>query len=111
MRGADPKRARAAAAGRGRHRGRPGGAIEGGYRGSAINLAARLCSIAKPGEVLVSEAITHLAQRVEDVSYVDRGRVAMKGIEQPVHVYRLAFELDMPPMPDEPRRQFTAHGS
>ena len=81
--------------------------VEGGYRGGALNLAARLCSIAKPGEVLVSEAITHLAQRVEDVSYVDRGRVAMKGIEQPVHVFRLEFELDMPPMPDEPRRRFT----
>ena len=81
--------------------------VEGGYRGGALNLAARLCSIAKPGEVLVSEAITHLARRIEDVSYVDRGRVAMKGIEQPVHVFRLEFELDMPPMPDEPRRRFT----
>ena len=81
--------------------------VEGGYRGGALNLAARLCSIAKPGEVLVSEAITHLAQRLEDVGYADRGRVAMKGIEQPVHVFRLEFELDMPPMPDEPRRRFT----
>ena len=58
----------------------------------------------------MSEAITHLAQRVEDVSYVDRGRVAMKGIEQPVHVYRLEFELDMPPMPDE-RDGGSRHGS
>jgi class 3 adenylate cyclase len=81
--------------------------VEDGFRGGALNLAARLCSVAKPGEVLVSEAITHLARRVEDVSYVDRGRVAMKGIEQPVHVFRLEFELDMPPMPDEPRRRFT----
>ena len=81
--------------------------VEDGYRGGALNLAARLCSIAKPGEVLVSEAIIHLARRVEDVSYVDRGRVAMKGIEQPVHVFRLEFELDMPPMPDEPRRRLT----
>jgi peptide/nickel transport system substrate-binding protein len=81
--------------------------VEDGYRGSALNLAARLCSIAKPGEVLVSEAITHLAQRVDEVGYVDRGRVAMKGIEQPVHVFRLEFELDMPPLPDEPRRRFT----
>ena len=53
--------------------------VEDGYRGGALNLAARLCSIAKPGEVPVSEAITHLARRVEDVSYVDRGRASSTG--------------------------------
>jgi adenylate cyclase len=28
---------------------------QGGYRGASLNLAARLCALAKPGEVLVTE--------------------------------------------------------
>ena len=33
-----------------------------GYRGGALNMAARLCSLAGPGEVLASEAVVHLAR-------------------------------------------------
>ena len=35
-------------------------AVAGGYRGGALNLAARLCSIAGPGEVLVRASSTWL---------------------------------------------------
>ena len=35
--------------------------VEGGYRGGALNLAARLCSLAAPGEILASTIATHLA--------------------------------------------------
>lgn len=59
-------------------------AIEGGYRGGALNLAARLCSAAGPGEVLASQEVTHLARHVEGVSYRARGRVAVKGLAEPV---------------------------
>src|SRR5579872_4067473 len=34
---------------------------EGGFRGAALNLAARLCSLAGPGEVLASDGVLHLA--------------------------------------------------
>lgn len=71
-------------------------AVSGGYRGGALNLAARLCSIAGPGEVLVSEGIVHLARHVDEMSYVDRGRVELKGMAEPVHVMQVKFELDMP---------------
>ena len=57
-------------------------AVAGGYRGGALNLAARLCSIAGPGEVLVSEGIVHLARHVDEMSYVDRGRVELKGMDR-----------------------------
>jgi peptide/nickel transport system substrate-binding protein len=60
--------------------------VKGGYRGGALNLAARLCSIAKAGEVLASREATHLAGRLDEVSYVERGRVSLKGIEQPTTV-------------------------
>jgi YVTN family beta-propeller protein len=75
--------------------------VGGGYRGGALNLAARLCSLAQPGEVLVSEGLAHLARKVDDTTYVDRGRVSVKGLAQRVHVYQVAFPLDMPA--DEPR--------
>src|ERR1044072_1016484 len=35
--------------------------VEGGYRGSALNLAARLCSIAGGGQIFASETVTSLA--------------------------------------------------
>ena len=72
-----------------------------GYRGGALNLAARLCSLARPGEVLVSEGLAHLARKVDDTTYVDRGRVTVKGLSERVRVFQVAFPLDMPA--DEPR--------
>ena len=65
-----------------------------GYRGGALNLAARLCSIAGPAEILASTAVTHLARKVEGVAYVDRGAVRLKGLAEPVAVIRLRAEAD-----------------
>ena len=57
-----------------------------GYRGGALNMAARLCSLARPGGVLASEAVVHLARTVPGVRYL-QGRVErLKGIEHPVRV-------------------------
>ena len=57
-----------------------------GYRGGALNMAARLCSLAGPGEVLASDAVVHLARAVPGVRYL-QGRVErLKGIEQPVRI-------------------------
>jgi WD40 repeat protein/class 3 adenylate cyclase len=66
--------------------------VEGGYRGGALNLAARLCSIAGPAEVLASREVVHLARKVEGVAYVDRGTVRVKGVPEPVHVTRVHAE-------------------
>ena len=60
--------------------------VDGGYRGGALNLAARLCSLAGPGEVLVSPGVAHLARKVEGLDYVERGAVRLKGLEKPVEV-------------------------
>ena len=75
-----------------------------GYRGGAVNLAARLCSLAQPGEVLVSEGLAHLARKVDETSYVDRGRISVKGLSERVRVYGVAFPLDMPTDPPQHRR-------
>ena len=68
--------------------------VNGGFRGGALNLAARLCSIAGPAEILASSAVTHLARKVDGVTYVDRGAVRLKGLDQPAQVFRLRAEAE-----------------
>ncbi len=70
--------------------------VEDGFRGGALNLAARLCSIAGPAEILASREVVHLARKVDGVAYVDRGAVSLKGLADPVHVMRLRAEADDP---------------
>src|SRR3954464_10682562 len=55
--------------------------VRGGYRGAALNLAARLCSAASAGQVLASTEVTHLARHIDGIKYIDRGRVSFKGID------------------------------
>jgi YVTN family beta-propeller protein len=66
--------------------------VEGGYRGGALNLAARLCGRAGPGEILASYEVTHLARRIDGVRYVDRGSYEMKGLTDPVRVVKVEPE-------------------
>ncbi len=61
--------------------------VEGGYRGGALNLAARLCSLAKAGEALASEGVTHLARAVEGVKVTDWGTAEVKGLGEPVRAF------------------------
>ena len=68
--------------------------VDGGFRGGALNLAARLCSIAAPGEVLVSPGVAHLARKVEGLDYVERGTVRLKGLEKPVEVVAVRPEQE-----------------
>ena len=63
--------------------------VEDGYRGGALNLAARLCSLARPGEILASQEVVHLARRMEGVTQIDRGSFRLKGLADPVRVTRL----------------------
>jgi YVTN family beta-propeller protein len=65
--------------------------VEGGYRGGALNLAARLCSLAAPGEVLASEGVVHLARKVEGLAYHER-RARLKGLSEPVRFVRVVPE-------------------
>ena len=70
--------------------------VEGGYRGGALNLAARLCSLAELGEVLASEGVVHLARKIEGLSYVEREPVYLKGFEDPVRVVQVIAEQPDP---------------
>jgi adenylate cyclase len=75
---------------------------EGGYRGAALNLAARLCAIAKGGQILASESAAHLAGRVEGVRLNDRRPVRLKDMNKPVRFVELVPELPLPPVPTPP---------
>jgi YVTN family beta-propeller protein len=66
--------------------------MEGGYRGGALNLAARLCGQAAAGEILASQGVIHLARKVEGVRTQDRGELHLKNLTDPVHVFRLISE-------------------
>jgi peptide/nickel transport system substrate-binding protein len=67
--------------------------VEGGFRGAALNVAGRLCSLARAGEVLASREIVHLARRLDGVRFTERGQVQLKGIQQPVHIVAVRSEL------------------
>ena len=60
--------------------------LEEGYRGAALNRAARLCSLAAAGEVLVSTGVVYVAPQVDGVTFVPRGQEQLKGFAGPVPV-------------------------
>lgn len=64
--------------------------VDDGYRGVALNRAARLCSLAGPGEVLVSPGIVYVAPHVEGVHFVARGQELLKGFPEPVAILQAA---------------------
>jgi ABC-type transport system substrate-binding protein/class 3 adenylate cyclase len=84
-------------------------AVEGGYRSGSLNMAARLCAMAGPGEVLASQTVITLAHRVEGVRLGGRRTVRLKGIDEPVTVIQVTAEAELaappPPRPSAGRRQ------
>ena len=60
----------------------------GDFFGSAVQLAARLCAHAQPGQTLVSTAVIELCEGKE-ISFVDLGEASLKGFEGPVRVHGL----------------------
>jgi basic membrane protein A len=73
--------------------------VAGGYRGGALNLAARLCSLAAPGEILASETVVSLARRVEGIRFEERGVERLKGLDHPVKVIEIVSETPLPRVP------------
>jgi class 3 adenylate cyclase len=61
-----------------------------GYRGAALNLAARMCSIAAAGEVLASESLVHLAGQVDGLAYTSLEPAAFKGYDEPIAAVRVS---------------------
>jgi class 3 adenylate cyclase len=64
-------------------------AVLGGFRGAALNVASRLCDLARGGEVLATPEVVHLATQVEGARFVPYGAVQLKGVRSPVAVVRI----------------------
>ena len=65
--------------------------------GDGVNVAARLESIAEPGNIVVSEIVhDQVAGRV-DYQFDDLGPKSLKNIAKPVRVYRLRNAGEVPP--------------
>lgn len=60
--------------------------VDDGYRGAALNRAARLCSLAQPGEVLVSTGVAYVVPEGNDIRFVPRGQEQLKGYDAPVAI-------------------------
>ena len=64
-----------------------------GYIGRAVNIAARLCAAARPGEVLVSSTVKGIAHASIPVGFIPRGKRRLKGIQDPIVVYAVSRDL------------------
>jgi adenylate cyclase len=54
-----------------------------------VNIAARLESMAKPGEILISQ---RTYSKAKDIATIENaGRFQLKGIHSPIAVYRVVY--------------------
>ncbi len=81
-----------------------GEAVRGpdGYRGGALNLAARLCARARAGEILATVELSHLARTIDGVRYEQRSPLTLKGLAEPVRPVRVV------PVDVDPVQELTA---
>ena len=66
--------------------------VADGYRGGALNLAARLCARAGAGEVLASQGVVHLARTMQGIRFEPLEPLELKGLAQPVQAVRVAVD-------------------
>jgi class 3 adenylate cyclase len=76
--------------------------VEGGFRGAALNTAARLCSQAAGGQVLVTTRLADRAGDVPGVRFELAGSAELKGFERPVDLVEAIEEhRPRPPAPSK----------
>ena len=63
--------------------------------GDTVNVASRLCSIAKPGQVLVSASCIDGLGAVEGVRVIPAGSVTVKGKDEPIEVYEAQVDASV----------------
>jgi class 3 adenylate cyclase len=64
--------------------------VDGDLHGSGVNVAARLETLAEPGDVYISEAVFHHTRNVLPLAYEALGQRKLKNIAEPVSIYRIA---------------------
>jgi adenylate cyclase len=73
-------------------------------RGDGINLASRIQGQADPGEIYVSAPLVEQVRRASPYAFQDLGDFELKGISEPVRLYRIAGEMDRFPFQTAPTR-------
>jgi class 3 adenylate cyclase len=64
-------------------------AENGDLFGTAVNTAARVCARAKGGEILITEAVYRLGDRMSERCRT-RGRVTLRGLRSPIRLFQVA---------------------
>ena len=75
---------------------------EGRIYGDGVNVAARLESEAVPGGILISSSIYDQVHGKVAFDFVDRGKLDLKNIPEPVRVYSLEAAKPLPPVLSQP---------
>ena len=81
-----------------------------GYIGRAVNIAARLCSAAKPGEVLVSSTVKGITQSSIQVGFIPKGKRRLKGIQDPIVVFAVTRDMTARARREVPRQVLLGAG-
>ena len=66
-------------------------AEEGDLFGTSVQLAARICARAEPGQVLAANVVRELAAG-KGFLFADHGDVVLRGFEDPVHVFEVGWQ-------------------
>ena len=59
------------------------------FFGGTVNLASRICAVAEPGQILVSETLRAVAGKLEGRSFIDKGEFELKGFRERQHLYEV----------------------
>src|ERR671922_2193245 len=66
--------------------------VEDGFRGAALNTAARLCSRAAAGQVLVTSRVADRSGAMSRVSFASAGSSELKGFDAPVELIEVVAQ-------------------
>jgi len=61
--------------------------------GTAVKVAARICSHAQPGQIIVPTGVRHLVAG-KGFLFGDIGEVTLRGFEEPVRLYQVRWERE-----------------
>ena len=67
--------------------------------GNSVNIAARLETLAEPGELFVTNSVRDNLLGHPDLAFEDRGRHRLKNIDPPIQVFRVSRALEHKPLP------------
>ncbi len=68
--------------------------VEGDLRGDGVNLAARIQSAADPGAIDASGSLFEQVRRNSPCVFDDLGDKWLKGVSEPIHIYRVREQMD-----------------